>query len=383
MQTTISTAKNFVLKSVQHELSTVRASLTDANIKPVHMPLYLHSSPGLGKSAIIKQVTSELDIGFVDVRLAQMEQSDVAGIPYVSHGAAGKETMCISIPEWFPSKERIEAGEFPAEGILFFDEMSNAPIPVQHAAYRVVLDREIHRGCELGEGWVIVSAGNKKEDKTGAKGVAPALANRYAMHFDIKADRDDFNIYAYDRGLNTQMLGFLGFDASKLYMFDPKKNDVAFPTPRSWEQVSNLLAVGYTDDELQIALGGCVGDAVATEFMSFRKYYSKLPNFDKVMSGEETYKVPTDRGIVFALTSSLITNLIENANDTKKIENLEKIMTQLQDDFLIMIYKTLRTVFEKRSDKDSEEALSNIMMVTLTSFRRVTKYVTKSDDMND
>lgn len=370
MQTTIGTTKDFVKKSVMAELASVE------NGKPVHMPCYLHSSPGIGKSAIVKQVTNELDIGFVDVRLAQMEQSDVAGIPYVSHGSTdGKEIMQVSIPEWFPSVERIASGEFPEQGILFFDEMSNAPLPVQHAAYRVVLDREIHRGCDLGEGWVIVSAGNKKSDKTGAKGVAPALANRFAMHFDIKADRDDFNLYAYQTGINTEVTGFLGFDSSKLYMFDPSKNDVSFASPRSWEQVSNILNVGYTDDELQVAVGACIGDAVASEFMSFRKYYEKLPNFDLIMEGKEEYKVPSDRGVVFALTSSLVANLIENAQDTDKVKNLEKIMVQLEDDFLIMVYKTIKGVFEKQSNEDAEKSITNILMATVQTFRKVSKYV--------
>jgi hypothetical protein len=367
MQTTISTAKRFVKKSVKHELAN-----------GVHMPIYLHSSPGLGKSAVVKQVTQELDIGFVDVRLAQMEQSDVAGIPYVAHGdgTASAETMKVSVPEWFPSKEKIANGEFPEQGVLFFDECSNAPIAVQHAAYRIILDREVHRGATLGEGWAIVAAGNRKEDKTGAKGVAPALANRFAMHFDIGESVDDFLIWAYEAGLNEEIMGFLSFDASKLYMFDPKKNDVAFATPRSWEQTSNILNVGYAEDELNFAIGACVGDGVASEFAAFRKYYGKLPDMKKIMAGEETYKVDTkDNGVIFALTSSLVSNLIQNAADTDKIKNLHEIMKQLPDDFLIMLYKNVKGVFENQENKAAKESLLNILNTTLETFKRVSKYI--------
>ena len=371
--TTINTAKQFVIKSVAHEMKS-----------GIHMPIYLHSSPGIGKSAVVKQVTKELDIGFVDVRLAQLEQADVAGIPYVSRSEGDEhETMKTSVPDWFPSKERIKAGLMPKNGILFFDEMSNAPIPVQHAAYRIVLDREIHRGCELGDGWAIVSAGNKKSDKTGAKGVAPALANRYAYHLDIEANLIDFTIYAMDTGLNKEIIGFLNFDASMLYNFDPKRNDVSFATPRSWEQMSNLLEVGYNNDELAHVMGGCVGDKVASSFMSFRKYYGVLPNFQKIMSGEETYTVPTSgkdhRGIVFALTSSLIQNVAENALDVKKLKNLEKIMVQLEDDFLIMLYKTVKGVFEGRKNEVSDKAITSILMHTITTFKKVSGYVKRGE----
>jgi len=367
--TTINAAKQYTIKAIEHAMKTGR-----------YMPIYLHSSPGIGKSAVIRQVTKELDIGFVDVRLAQLEQADVAGIPYVSRSDDdAHETMKTSVPDWFPSKERIKNGMFPKNGVLFFDEMSNAPIPVQHAAYRIVLDREIHRGCELGDGWAIVSAGNKKTDKTGAKGVAPALANRYAFHLDIEANLNDFTIYAMDVGLNSEIIGFLNFDSSKLYQFDPKKNDVAFATPRSWEQVSNLLSIGYNVDDLAHVLGGCVGDGVASEFMSFRKYYGSLPNFQKIMSGEETYKVPTDRGICFALTSSLIQNLVENALDKKKVKNLEKIMVQLDDDFLIMAYKTVKGVFESRKNENADKAITSILMNTMTTFKKVSKYIKQGD----
>lgn len=368
--TTINAAKKYVIKAVQSELKT-----------GVHMPIYLHSSPGIGKSAIVKQVTKELDIGFEDVRLAQMEQADVAGIPYVGRSENDKhETMKVSVPEWFPSKERVAAGLFPKEGILFFDEMSNAPIPVQHSAYRIVLDREIHRGVDLADGWAIVSAGNMKSDKTGAKGVAPALANRYAMHLEIKSNLQDFTLYAFDTGLNEQVIGFLNFDSSMLYNFDPKRNDVSFATPRSWEQVGNLLTVGYNEEELAHVIGGCVGDKVASSFMAFRKYYGVLPDFQKIMSGEMEYKVKNnDSGVVFALVSSLIVNIVENAMDKKKIKNLEKIMIQLEHDFLIMTYKTIKGLFDGRKTEQSDKALTNILMNTMSTFKTVSKYIQQGE----
>jgi len=368
--TTISAAKQYVIKAVLHELE-----------HGVHMPIYMHSSPGIGKSAIIRQVTKELNIGFEDVRLAQMEQADVAGIPYVGRSENDEhETMKVSVPEWFPSKERVKAGLFPEQGILFMDEMSNAPVPVQHSAYRIVLDREIHRGVELAEGWAIVSAGNMKSDKTGAKGVAPALANRYAMHLEIKSNLTDFTVYAFDTGLNKQVIGFLNFDASMLYNFDPKRNDVSFATPRSWEQVGNLLEVGYNDEELAHVIGGCVGDKVASSFMSFRKFYGVLPDFQKIMSGELDYKVPQhDNGVVFALVSSLIVNLVENATDVKKVKNLEKIMVQLEDDFLIMTYKTVKTLFDGRKNEQSDKAITSILMNTMTTFKKVSDYIKQGD----
>lgn len=386
----IDLAKSIVRKVAEKNLEILR----DGG-KINHIPLFLHSSPGIGKSSIVRQVSDDLQIkllekakkeakkkkidfdadkqlfGFVDVRLAQMEQSDVAGIPYVSHAGESIEEMKISVPTWFPSQQKIDDGEVPEFGIIFFDELSNAAIGVQHAAYGVILDREVH-GIKMGKGWQILAAGNLKEDKTGAKGVAPALANRFGIHIEIKASLEAFIAYALKKELSTHIVGYLNFKASSLYMFDPAKNDLAFATPRSWEQVSNILSLNFNAAQLITALNGCIGEATASDFLSFRKYYEKLPDFQKIMSGEEKYTIPKgDQGLVFAVTSSLIVNLFENHTDKKKIKNLQKLMDQLEDDFLILVYKSLKSFGDDAS-------ISNIAITTIDTYNRVGKYVTSN-----
>ena len=159
-----------------------------------------------------------------------------------------------------------------------------------------------------------------------------------------------------------------------LYNFDPKKNDVAFATPRSWEQASNILDIeGLSDANLGIMLEGCVGEGAAHGFMAFRKYYGKLPDFQKIMDGTEEYKIPKDdAGLLFAVTSSVIDCLIQNHTDKKRLGNLEKIMTQLPDDFLVMVYKTLK-------NGATEKAISAILVATMKTYGRISKY-TKAED---
>ena len=38
---------------------------------------FLHSSPGIGKSAFARQLATDLNLKFIDIRLSDMEPSDI------------------------------------------------------------------------------------------------------------------------------------------------------------------------------------------------------------------------------------------------------------------------------------------------------------------
>lgn len=375
--TTINSAKNLVRKMIVSNFESMKKGL-----KVKNMPIFLHSPPGIGKSAITAQISDDLksddqDFGFIDVRLGTMEQSDVCGIPYVGTDADGNTQMQVSIPAWFPTEERVEAGKFPKYGIVFFDELSNAPQGVQHAAYRIIHEREVQQGVKMADGWQIVAAGNLKSDKTGAKGVLPAMANRFAFHLHIRPSIDDFRAYAVDTKMEQEVIGFLSWKEGALYDKDGAKTDVAFATPRSWEQVSNLLRVGYSDDELSLVLSGCVGDAKATDFMTFRRFYDRLPDMEAIMDGKAEWTVPKkDLGLIFAVTSAVIVALAANASNKERVKNLEsRIMNQLDDEYLVLVYKSLKNLGDKR-------ASAQVLMNTMATFKRISHYVDADKKMD-
>ena len=341
MEVTIKAAKNLMMKVVQSK---------------AQQPVMLHSSPGVGKSSIVKQVCQENDWVFIDVRLSSMESSDVQGIPYVDG-----EDMRFSTPEWFPTDP-------DAKGILFFDEISNASIDVQKASYRVILDRQVQNGKTLPEGIKIIAAGNLKSDKTGAKDLVPALANRFGFHLNIKADPADFKSYASKVGIDFKVIGFIEWKPDALYRFDTARNEHSFPTPRSWEALSDLLSVGYDDDELAPVISGCVGENTSHEFMSFLRYYAKLPSMDDIANGKIEFKVDnSDRGMAFALTSSLMSVALSNINDDAKIKNIWKVVDQLEDEFIALVYRNL-----KHAD---ESYLIALVKNTMQTWKRVSKRI--------
>ncbi|HIJ33759.1 MAG TPA: AAA domain-containing protein, partial [Gammaproteobacteria bacterium] len=96
-----------------------------------HTPVMLWGPPGVGKSDMVSQIASVGEGSVIDIRLSQMEPSDLRGIPFHQEGLVE-----WSIPALLPDLER--HGE---HGILFLDEITSAPPTVSAAAYQLILDR--------------------------------------------------------------------------------------------------------------------------------------------------------------------------------------------------------------------------------------------------
>ncbi len=47
-----------------------------------HTPVMLWGPPGIGKSQLVGQIAAEHDVNVIDIRLSQMEPSDLRGIPF-------------------------------------------------------------------------------------------------------------------------------------------------------------------------------------------------------------------------------------------------------------------------------------------------------------
>ena len=91
-----------------------------------HTPVMLWGPPGVGKSQMVAQRAARHAVPVTDIRLSQMEPSDLRGIPF----RVG-EHVEWAVPALLP-----DAGRHGAEGILFLDEITSAPPAVSAAAYQ-------------------------------------------------------------------------------------------------------------------------------------------------------------------------------------------------------------------------------------------------------
>jgi len=259
-----------------------------------HTPVMIWGAPGVGKSQIIMQVAEKHKVPLIDIRLSQMEPSDLRGIPF-----RNGEMVEWAVPAMLPDGKR-----HGIEGILFLDEITSAPPSVSAAAYQLILDRKLGQ-YEVPEGWAIFAAGNRQGDRGVTYTMPAPLANRFS-HFDFEINLDDWVAWAYQHNIDDRIIAFVRFRPELLFDFDPAHNPVAFPSPRSWEFAHRALQKFENSPELR--LGGfqaCVGPAAGIELNAFITNLDQLPDIDAIIRGEDV-KAPTEIDLQYAVAASLV-----------------------------------------------------------------------------
>ena len=259
-----------------------------------HTPVMLWGPPGVGKSQMVAQIAERHNAPLIDIRLSQMEPSDLRGIPFKS----GEEVVW-AIPAMLPGVKR--HGE---EGILFLDEITSAPPSVSAAAYQLILDRKLGE-YEVPQGWAIIAAGNRQGDRGVTYSMPAPLANRFS-HYEVEVNMDDWVAWAYANNIDERIIAFLRFRQDLLFDFDPSHNPVAFPSPRSWEFAHRALQkFDENQDLLTGALQACVGNAAGIELRAFIESLDQMPDLDAIINGEDI-PAPKEIDLQYAVASALV-----------------------------------------------------------------------------
>jgi hypothetical protein len=279
-------------------------------------PLFIWGPPGIGKSETVEEITQELGGLMIDLRMAQMEPTDIRGIPFFNK-ELGK--MDWAPPVDLPDEEL--ASQYPIV-VLFLDEMNSAPPAVQAAGYQLVLNRRVGK-YKLPDNVVIVAAGNRDSDKGVTYRMPMPLANRF-IHLEMRPDFASWQTWAVNKGVHKDVVGYLSFAKQDLYDFDSKSSSRAFATPRSWVFVSEILGdEKHTDsDTLFNLIAGSVGEGLAVKFAAHRRHAGRLPDPQDILAGKVRDLQVKEISAMYALTISMCYEL-KDAMDNKKVNNKE------------------------------------------------------------
>ncbi len=283
-----------------------------------HTPVMLWGPPGVGKSQMVAQVAESHGVPVIDVRLSQMEPTDLRGIPFRSG-----DVVEWAVPALLPDETR-----HGATGILFLDEITSAAPTVSAAAYQLILDRRLGE-YRVPPGWAIFAAGNRQGDRGVTYSMPAPLANRFS-HFEVETHLDDWVGWAHAHHIDERIIAFLRFRPELLFDFDPKHNPVAFPSPRSWEFAHRALQKFGNDAHLLLgALQACVGPAAGVETKAFIDNLGNLPDLDAILRGESA-PVPTETDLQYAVASALVARALRATDGPEGTKVLGHILDYAQ-----------------------------------------------------
>ncbi len=293
------------------------------------LPVFIWGPPGIGKSSIVKQIAASQELEFLDLRLSLLDPTDLKGIPFfnpdTNEGVWAKPSFLPSVPG--------------SKGILFLDEINTAPPAVQASAYQLILDRKVGE-YELPDGWSIIAAGNRENDRGVVYKMPPPLANRF-VHFEMEVDFNDWKAWAYTSKIESAIIAYLAYDKSMLFTFDARSNEKSFATPRSWEYVDSIVKSGIERELILDSISGAVGREAAVGYLSFKKVMKDLPDLNSILDGSLTELNEEDSKVMMALAIGLVNALLENSSE-EGIDNVLKFSLQLPGEFSIMLVKDMQ-----------------------------------------
>ena len=130
-----------------------------------------------------------------------------------------------------------------------------------------------------------------------------ALSNRF-IHLDFEHNLQDWRNWAIDNGIHPLVLGFLGTRGEML--FKMSSSERAFPTPRSWEILSDQLQVFDNYKQIEELMTGTIGEAATIEFMAYCRNALSEKQILKIIKDPEKAKLPEKLSDIYALISYLI-----------------------------------------------------------------------------
>ena len=334
-------------------------------------PIFLLGAPGIGKTAIMEQVASEMGIALVSYSMTHHTRQSALGLPLIRKRTFdGREmqvteyTMSEIIASIYEEMEKTGR----REGILFLDEINCvsetlSPSMLQFLQYKTF---GTHR---VPDGWVVVTAGNPPQFNRSVREFDVVTMDRLKI-LEIDPDYPAWREYAENRHIHRAILTYLDIKKDNFYTVETRAEGKTYVTARGWEDLSEMMMMyekmGFPIDESLI--GQYLGSKKITQdfalyYELFSKYRSDYQVYD-ILSGQENESVRTrakkasfDERI--SLTGLLLEAVLSRiSGNIKKERELKSLMAVLRD--VKAELKDGKTAAEPAAESAAESAGSKV-----------------------
>ena len=303
-------------------------------------PVFLVGPPGIGKTAIMEQIASELGVGLLSYSMTHHTRQSAIGLPYISHKEYGGKGYVITeytMSEIIASVYELMENSGVREGILFLDEVNCvsetlSPLMLQFLQYKIF---GRHR---IPEGWIIVTAGNPSEYNDSVREFDVATLDRMKK-IVVEPDLDTWKEYATSAGVHPAIMTFLDIKRAHFYSVETTIDGKSFVTPRGWEDLSKMIQLfeqnGLRADEdliIQYIQNRKIAKEFAVYYDLFRKYKEDY-QVDRILSGKASLDIKDRAKLArFDERLSLIGMMLDAVNgETREVKQMEDYLAYCLD----------------------------------------------------
>ena len=261
----------------------------------------IRGASGIGKTESVAQLSEALAPHIpnwqpeIDIRLSQFDIVDFRGIPFIH-----EERTHWAPPAFFPKEG--------TAGIIMLDEIDHAPPSLQSVAYQLTNERRVGEAA-LDDGWMVLLACNRTEDRGVHFNIAAPLLNRVTL-LDVATTFDDWLMYASARGKRPEIMSCVKSRVDLLHKFDPKApSGTQFPTPRSWFAASDILELDYEPAQRAELLNGVLGMEAGNYLETHMRVYERLPDMDRIQKDPTGTPVPDELDVLYCLAMGISARL--------------------------------------------------------------------------
>jgi energy-coupling factor transporter ATP-binding protein EcfA2 len=318
----------------------------------------LQGEPGIGKSSLLKTLSESLpehEVAYIDV--PNMDLGDIA-MPVID-----RETKTTT---YYPnSRFKVHTGK-PV--ITMLDEFTKGADPIKNMLHPLLEVANPRLGdISVHPDSIVFLTGNLSSDGVGDHMKAHSR-NRIIPLTVRKPDADEWLGWAVNNNIEPVVMAWVKQYPHALasytdptqgdnpYIYNPKKAQAAFVSPRSLERVSNIVRVRdqIDQDTLIAGMSGAVGESASRDLQAFVEYQDQLPTWESIVKGPDTCAVPDSVGACAVLVFGAITK-VDKDTITSFMKYLGRFEPEWQACFAVNIAKTP----SKQAIAFSSQAFSN------------------------
>jgi hypothetical protein len=306
----------------------------------------LQGEPGIGKSSLLENIAGDLGYEYAYIDVPNMDLGDIA-MPVIDHDT--KTTR------YYPNARfKIHEGK-PL--LIMLDEFTKGADPVKNMLHPMLEKANPRLGDiplpkDGPRQTIVFLTGNLTTDGVGDNLKAHSR-NRLVPVTISKPTAEEWIEWGINKGIEAEVLAWVNqyphalasyTDAAQgdnPYIYNPKKSQTAFVSPRSLETASNIVRTRKLNDADSViaALSGAVGEAAARDMQAYIEFADQLPTWEATIKDPKNTKLPSSPGACAIVVFGAISRVTKDTINPF-MEYLERFDPEWQAVFAINIART-------------------------------------------